>query len=150
VQVNEFQSVIDAICKIDAEQAEAGSQKDRDMIFEAVRTLPGGFHTLNVTVLGQMRRWLLNSTTVALAELGLKVKPRPLDYRCHCVEPECEYGAEQDSYENAGAEKFLSFGNWHRCSPGTKDEQNICNEHYFALGRLKKMPYKNISCVADL
>lgn len=97
-QVNDFQSVIDSICKIDAEQAEAGSQKDREMIFEAVRTLPGGFHTLNVTCLGQMRRWLLDSTTVALAALGLQINPLPLEYRGYCTEPECDFGENQDRY----------------------------------------------------
>ena len=46
------------LCLIDAETAEAGSKKDLDMIFAAVRTLDGGFHTLNAAVLAQMRQMI--------------------------------------------------------------------------------------------
>jgi hypothetical protein len=35
--VDEFEGVVAALCTIDAEQAEAGSPADREMIFEAVR-----------------------------------------------------------------------------------------------------------------
>ena len=57
--VEEVDNVISALCTIDAETAEAGSKKDLDMIFSAVRTLDGGFQMLNSTVMEQMRGWLV-------------------------------------------------------------------------------------------
>ena len=41
--IESVESVVNSLCTIDAETAEAGSQKDLDMIFAAVRTLEGGF-----------------------------------------------------------------------------------------------------------
>ena len=55
------------------------------MIFAAVRTLNGGFQTLNITVMEQMRGWLIESMGRALAELGLRFVAKPVAYRVPCV-----------------------------------------------------------------
>jgi len=67
---------VDLTCDRCCEQA--GSKKDLDMIFAAVRTLEGGFQTLNATVLEEMRQWLITSMMQSLAALGLRVETLPV------------------------------------------------------------------------
>ncbi len=57
--VNNFDEILSAFAMIDAEKSEAFNPRDRDMIFEAVRSHPGGFHNLNTIVLDRLRKWVL-------------------------------------------------------------------------------------------
>ena len=50
----------------------------------ADRTLDGGFHTLNATVLEQMRGWLIDSMVNALQMTGLRFEALPVEYRNCC------------------------------------------------------------------
>ena len=159
--VEEFDSVLTSLCTIDAETAEAGSKKDLDMIFAAVRTLEGGFQTLNATVMEQMREWLIESMRRALAPLGLRFEAIPVTYRVACAasgaaitdsrvmdlfeEPcECCY------FPMTGEDRRITFGNWYRMGAGTKEDVSICANHYQELSRLQKRKWKAVKSVADL
>ena len=156
--VEEFDSILTSLCTIDAETAEAGSQKDLDMIFAAVRTLDGGFDTLNTVVMEQMREWLIDSMLRALAGLGLKFVAKPLDYRV-CCNASGEIDSDDDEFEEActcddssvpGSDLRLSFGNWYRSEAGTPQDRSICQEHYAGLGRMQKRRWKAVNGVQDL
>ena len=118
-------SVVNSLCTIDAETAEAGSQKDLDMIFAAVRTLEGGFQTLNVTVLQEMRDWLLDSIAKALAAVGLWFEAKPVEYRICCAAADLDHESVTELFDedcdcdDGGEEdKRLHFGNWWRRDGG--------------------------------
>ena len=151
------------LCLIDAETAEAGSKKDLDMIFAAVRTLDGGFHTLNAAVLDQMRQMITSSMVSALATTGLRFEPLPVDYRTCCCASESDReewpDACQDlfesgcSYDDGGDDdNRLKFGNWWRQlgSTSAREEMSICDEHYRELSKMQRRKWKPIKCVADL
>ena len=42
-----------------------------------MRSLDDGFQTLNTTVLGQMREWLIENVVTALRDVGLRFEPAP-------------------------------------------------------------------------
>eukprot|EP01050_Picozoa_sp_SAG11_P012304 SAG11_NODE_1359_length_5116_cov_11.562687_4_plen_322_part_00 len=156
-------SIIRSLCTIDAETAEAGSQNDLEMIFAAVRTLDGGFHTLNAVVLGRMREWLIESMITMLSTFGLRFEPKPPRYRICCSASgeretwgnECvdlfESGCNcDDDEEDTGRDDRLEFGNWYRTGAGTPGDLHICSEHYNELSRMQKRKWSAINCVADL
>lgn len=161
--IESVDSVVRSLCTIDAETAEAGSQKDLDMIFAAVRTLDGGFQTLNVTVLQEMREWLLASISRALGQVGLHFEMLPDQYRICCsaaddlddlelqemFEDSCDC---HDAYadEDGNGDNRLSFGNWYHRRAGRKSEMHICSDHYKELSRMQKRQFKAITCSADL
>ncbi len=159
--VEEFDSVLTSLCTIDAETAEAGSKKDLDMIFAAVRTLEGGFQTLNATVMEQMREWLIESMRRALAALGLHFEAKPVTYRVGCAASgeKIEDSRVIDLFEApcncdycpiTGEDRRMTFGNWYRMGAGTKEDVSICAEHYQELSRLQKRKWKAVKSVADL
>eukprot|EP01047_Picozoa_sp_COSAG01_P022841 COSAG01_NODE_1371_length_10547_cov_22.320827_5_plen_1287_part_00 len=148
VLVEDIESVLSALCTIDAETAEAGSKKDLDMIFAAVRTLDGGFHTLNATVLEQMRQWLLGNVEKALAELGLRFVKKPDRFGCACMADDCFFdGVEK---EDGGEAVWLSFGNWYRTGAGTHEDSSVCVQHFMEMNPFRKRRYRPINSVKDL
>ena len=52
--VDDFDSIVQVVCAVDVEKAEAHSDTDRDNIFAAVRETCG-FHKLNVAAAGGLR-----------------------------------------------------------------------------------------------
>ena len=167
--IEDFETVLESLCLIDAETAEAGSQKDLDMIFAAVRTLDGGFHTLNATVLAQMREMIIESMTSALAATGLRFDALPVEYRTCCAASEddrdewdegCRHLFEDGCgcHDDYGQEdNRLKFGNWWRYGPvtdfdGDISECHICDEHYQELSKMqrRKMKFTPIKSAADL
>lgn len=157
--IESVESVVNSLCTIDAETAEAGSQKDLDMIFAAVRTLEGGFQTLNVTVLQEMRDWLLDSIARALAAVGLRFEAKPVEYRTCCYGSSLDGGAEElwdeecDCHDREGEEdQRLRFGNWWQGGSSlssVEGECSICNEHYEQLSRMQKRKFRQVKSVTD-
>lgn len=160
--VADVDSCITSLCTIDAETAEAGSQNDLDMIFAAVRSLSGGFQTLNTTVMHEMREWLIESVLRALDALGVRFQAKPLRYRDACqasgedtvedtrVRHLVEHPCKCDYDPESGVDQRLSFGNWYRTGAGTKDDMSLCAEHYQELSRMQKRDWKPINSVDDL
>ena len=161
--VENVDGVITALCTIDAETAEAGSKKDLDMIFAAVRTLDGGFQTLNTTVMDQMRSWLIDSMIRALAAYGLRFKALPTKHLLCCaasgdksdwrstIKPLFAVGCDcDDDLDDGGADLRITFGNWYRTGAGTKQDASICGEHYGELSRMQKLKWTAIKSIADL
>eukprot|EP01051_Picozoa_sp_SAG22_P003448 SAG22_NODE_168_length_16723_cov_6.542409_2_plen_738_part_00 len=155
--VHEFGSVLESLCLIDAETAEAGSKKDLDMIFAAVRTLDGGFHTLNATVLAQMREMIFESLANALAATGLRFEALPVTYRIPCSasddDPDEWQGGCEDLFEDGcgchdddDVDNRLQFGNWWR----SETQLDICDMHYKELSKMQRRKFKPIRCAADL
>ena len=149
---DDVEPVLASLCTIDAETAEAGSQKDLDMIFAAVRALDGGFQTLNATVLEQMRQWLLDSMTQALEEMGVRFVRKADVYRVSCSRENDSLAATGGPCNDAtvGLDQRPGFGNWYRTCPGTKDDASICAAHYNELSLFQKRKWKLVSTVADL
>jgi hypothetical protein len=158
--VESADAVVSSLCTIDAETAEAGSKKDLDMIFAAVRTLEGGFQTLNVTVMQEMRSWILASVQQALAEVGLRFETLPTEYKICCAAETLdtvelsemfECGCDcHDGEELEGRDQRLTFGNWYMRQKSGDAEMSICAEHYQQLSRMQKRKFKAVACVEDL
>jgi hypothetical protein len=149
---DQFDSILSSLCAIDGERAEAGSQKDLDMIFQAVRSLEGGFQTLNVTVLERMRKWLFDCMTQRLNALGLHFYREPDQYRFECSLQNAPLKAngQMCMCPETTVEDQPTFGNWYRTCPGTKDDDSICAAHYKELPLLQKRKWKAVTCVKHL
>jgi tetratricopeptide (TPR) repeat protein len=158
--LEDVDAVVTALCTIDAETAEAGSPSDLEMIFAAVRSLDGGFQTLNATVMEKMRSWLMDSMVRELAALGLRFEPLPVDYRYCCAVSDDDKDDWPSAFQplflkgcgcdDDGEDTRLSFGNWYRTGAGTKDDASICAAHYGELSFMQKRRWKAIKEVADL
>jgi tetratricopeptide (TPR) repeat protein len=53
--------VYSSLCEINVEKSQAYKPDDREMIFDAVRSLDGGFHSVNIQVKDLLRDWVKNS-----------------------------------------------------------------------------------------
>ncbi len=62
-------SIIASLSKIDLENATAYLDADKENIFEAVRSIEGGFHGFNVTVVGLLRDWVIQRARDVSSEL---------------------------------------------------------------------------------
>ena len=129
-----------------------------------MRSLDGGFQTLNTTVLGQMREWLIENVVTALRDVGLRFEPRPVQHRVCCAasgdQDDWSAGAKalfdegcdchDDHSDDDEEDQRLGFGNWYMEAAGTKDEMDICPEHYEGLSRFQKCRFHAVSSLADL
>lgn len=158
--VDDVDAVITALCTIDAEAAEAGSQKDLEMIFSAVRTLDGGFHTLNATVMEQMRGWLMECNSRALASFGLQFMPLPVKYVLCCAASgdrddwrsfiKTTFEQPCDCDDQGTDDRRITPGNWYRKGAGTKEDCSICAQHWAELPPVQQTKWTAINCPADL
>jgi hypothetical protein len=61
-----FQYIMKAISCIDLESSEAWNPSDREMIFDVVRRLDGGFQAVNMIIFEVLREWLCESGREAI------------------------------------------------------------------------------------
>jgi hypothetical protein len=59
---DDYEYIIQAFCEIDVRKSEAWKKEDRDMIFEAVEKMDGGFHHVNVKICTMIREWIADCT----------------------------------------------------------------------------------------
>jgi tetratricopeptide (TPR) repeat protein len=59
-----------SLCEIDVEKSQAFKSDDREMIFDAVRSLEGGFHSVNVEVKQLLRDWVRHSAREMAGKLS--------------------------------------------------------------------------------
>ena len=67
-----FQTVMDVLAKVDGERAEAESDSDRDMIFQAIRE-DCGFEVLNTVVKYHIRKWFVETCITRWASLFIRM-----------------------------------------------------------------------------
>ena len=68
--LNDFDSIVPALSRIDVEHAKATVKEDEDTIRKLVSSSMG-FHEVNKGVMEELREWLLETAKAALAELPL-------------------------------------------------------------------------------
>merc|ERR1719219_1950664 len=56
--INNFNSVIDALSKVDAENSRARIPEVEESIKDTIKRSPGGFSNVNKVVIGALREWL--------------------------------------------------------------------------------------------
>ena len=109
--VDDFDSIVEVVCAVDVEKAEAHSDTDRDNIFAAVRETCG-FHKLNVAAAGGLRGALALAGAQVLGErnaagdeaLGLAFK------LAHLYLEQGKYDEAKAMYERVLASKERTLG----------------------------------------
>eukprot|EP00808_Paulinella_micropora_P027173 g8675.t1 len=64
--VNDFDSILESLSRIDVKKAEAGKKEDQEKILALVEGMQGGAHELNKAVLAEMRAWVVQAGRDAL------------------------------------------------------------------------------------
>ena len=57
---NNSDSISKPLCKINAKNAISHVPEDRERIFKAIESVPGGFQTFNVNVMDLIREWFVS------------------------------------------------------------------------------------------
>ena len=65
-----FEVLLERLCRIDVERADAFNPADKEMIFAAIRATVG-FHELNVIATGALREALVGALTLGAAALPI-------------------------------------------------------------------------------
>eukprot|EP00808_Paulinella_micropora_P011923 g3054.t1 len=64
--VEDLDSILDSLSRIDVKKAEAGKKEDQEKILALVEGMQGGAHELNKAVLAEMRAWIVQAGRDAL------------------------------------------------------------------------------------
>eukprot|EP00808_Paulinella_micropora_P022732 g60377.t1 len=64
--VQDFDSILGSLSRIDVKKAEAGKKEDQEKILALVEGMQGGVHELNKAVLAEMRAWVVQAGRDAL------------------------------------------------------------------------------------
>ena len=69
--------IISALSQIDVENATCFLEEDKDRIFEVIRSTEGGFHGVNVKVIGLIRGWVTKTAREAIQDVD-RIEPEEL------------------------------------------------------------------------
>ena len=114
--------VLQALSDIKAQNAEAKVERERDLIFDVIRSSAGGFSHVNSQVKKGLVVWYVS-------QLKILVDQTPDDYqlRLNCGKFMCEVGLDDDALKNAEkCLKAIKTGRW-------RDERKFSKNHTYLL-----------------
>jgi tetratricopeptide (TPR) repeat protein len=98
-----------SLCEINVEKSQAYKLDDREMIFEAVRSLEGGFHSVNVEVKQLLRDWVRNSAMEMAGKLFTSDVPSDT-LSTSSIDLEIEFSYEDIQNSHAAAIVLMEQG----------------------------------------